>query len=99
MIKDIDKKLFKAIFDSYFKFIYNNNNITLWLCNTLMRLMNLLEATKNKALIKDALIIVLNLMQDIPLDHYEMNIKNFKNMTLNNRLEAKNLLKKVWDFN
>lgn len=98
MIKDFDKKLFKAIFDSYFKFIYNNNNITLWLCNTLMRLMNLLEATQNKALIKDALIIVLNLMQDIPLDHYEMNIKNFKNMTLNNRLEAKNLLKKVWDF-
>jgi len=98
VIKDFDKKLFKAIFDSYFKFIYNNNNITLWLCNTLMRLMNLLEATQNKALIKDALIIVLNLMQDIPLDHYEMNIKNFKNMTLNNRLEAKNLLKKVWDF-
>lgn len=99
MTKDFDKKLFKAIFDSYFKFNYSNNKITLWLCNTLMRLMNLLEATKNKALIKDAIIIALNLMKEIPLDPYEFNTKDLKNMTLNNQIEAKFLLKKVWDFN
>ncbi|MFX0176692.1 MAG: hypothetical protein ACFE85_10725 [Candidatus Hodarchaeota archaeon] len=65
----------------------------------LIRLMNLLEATKNKALIKDALIIVLNLMKDIPLDYYEINRKNLKSLTYSSRADAKCLLKKVWGFN
>ncbi|MFX1405944.1 MAG: hypothetical protein ACFFBW_03250 [Promethearchaeota archaeon] len=97
--KDFDKKLFKAIIDSYLKHFNNKNELNLWLCETLIKLMNLLKAIKNKALIKDALIIVLNLTRDMPLNNYNMHLKNFKNISLNNSIEAKHLLKKVWGLN
>jgi hypothetical protein len=96
--KYFDKKLFKAIFDSYFRQFHSKNNLTLWLCKTLMKLMNLLEVSRDKELIKDALIIVLNLMKDTPLDLYHKNTKNFKEMTLIKRLEVRHLLKNAWDF-
>lgn len=63
--------------DCYLKIIdfFQNKEINkdkreIWKNHSLIKLMNLLERTKNKALVANAIILILSLFEDIPPDTY-----------------------------
>ncbi len=66
-----------------------------WLCKTLKKLMILLEITKDVDLVKNSLVIVLNLIDDVPLDNFERVGKDIKNLPLYEREKIKRILKKT----
>lgn len=71
------------------------NQEHIWLCKTLGKLKVIIEITEDIDLIKNSLIIILNLLDDTPLDIYEKSGKDIKYLPLNEREKIKKLLKKT----
>lgn len=71
----------------------NKRYKNLWLSKTLKQLTILLDTTNDTFLIKNSLIILLNLMEDLPLDRFEKVGKDSKHLSLKERNKIKELLK------
>lgn len=65
----------------------------LWLCKILKKLMFLLNATQDTTLVRNSLIILLNLIEDIPLDRFEKIGKDLQYLSIKEKKELKKLLK------
>lgn len=85
---------YDKIFKVYSK-SYKNPHEILWLYKILNRLKFLLEITNNIELVKNSLIILINLLDNGPLDIYEKLGKDIKNLPTNERKKVKELLKKT----
>lgn len=92
MINNYEDWWYNKILKGYSK-VRNKRYETLWLCKTLKKLMFLLDTTNDTLLVKNSLIILLNLIGDFPIDRFENKGKNIKSLTQTERAKLKQLLK------
>ena len=92
MISNYEDWWYNKILRGYAK-ARNKRYETLWLCKTLKKLMFLLDTTNDTALVKNSLIILLNLIEDLPLDRFEKAGKDSRYLSKNERAKLKELLK------
>ncbi|MFW9946379.1 MAG: hypothetical protein ACFFDX_06065 [Candidatus Odinarchaeota archaeon] len=92
MISNYEDWWYNKILRGYTK-ARNKRYETLWLCKTLKKLMFLLDTTNDTSLVKNSLIILLNLIEDLPLDRFEKKGKDAKHLSQNERNKLKELLK------
>jgi hypothetical protein len=92
MINNYEDWWYNKILRGYAK-ARNKRYEALWLCKTLRKLMFLLDTTNDATLVKNSLIILLNLIEDLPLDRFEKAGKDAKNLSQNERNKLKELLK------
>ncbi|MFX0031182.1 MAG: hypothetical protein ACFE8E_13990 [Candidatus Hodarchaeota archaeon] len=83
---------YNKIFRGYAK-ARKNRYETLWLCKMLKKLMFLLNTTQDTTLVKNSLIILLNLFEDFPLDRFEKKGRDTKYLSQKEKNELKKLLK------
>ncbi len=67
----------------------------LWLYKILNRLKFLLEITKDIELVKNSLVILINLLDNGPLDIYEKLGKDIQHLSAKERKDVKDILKKT----
>ena len=85
---------YNKIFKEYSKSCKRPHEV-IWLYKILNRLKIILEITNNIELVKNSLIILINLLDNGPLDIYEKLGKDIKNLPTNERKKVKELLKKT----
>ncbi|MFW9770590.1 MAG: hypothetical protein ACFFFB_07140 [Candidatus Heimdallarchaeota archaeon] len=71
----------------------NNSYEMLWISKILKKLMFLLNTTQDTILVRNSLILLLNLIEDLPLDRFEKRGKDLKYLSLKEKNELKRLLK------
>ncbi|MFX1496852.1 MAG: hypothetical protein ACFFBH_04955 [Promethearchaeota archaeon] len=71
----------------------NNRYEMLWLCKILKKLMFLLNVAQDTTLVRNSLIILLSLIEDLPLDRFAKIGKDLKYLSLKEKRELKQLLK------
>lgn len=92
MINNYEDWWYNKILRGYAK-ARNKRYETLWLCKTLKKLMFLLDTTNDTALVKNSLIILLNLIEDLPLDRFEKAGKDAKYLSQDEKDKLKEILK------
>jgi hypothetical protein len=85
---------YRKIFREYSKSSERTHEV-LWLYKILNQLRILLEITNNIDLVKNSLVILINLLDNGPLDIYEKLGKDIKYLSTNERKNVKELLKKT----
>jgi hypothetical protein len=85
---------YEKIFKEYSKPRKKNLEVT-WLFNTLKRLKQILELTNDIHLVKNTLLILINLLDEGPIDNYEKVGKDIKRLTFKERENIKRMLKKT----
>ena len=85
---------YDKIFKEYSKSCKRAHKV-LWLYKILNRLKILLEITNDMELVKNSLIILINLLDNGPLDIYEKWGKDIKNLPIKERKKVRELLKKT----
>ncbi len=68
--EDFEIDCYLKILDYFQKDKVNNENTEIWKNQSLIEMMELLDQKKNKALVTNAIILMLSLFEDIPPDTY-----------------------------
>lgn len=79
---DFEMDLYSKILDVYQNKQLDKESIEIWKNKAYIDLMRVLERTKNKELVKNAIILILSLFEEFPIDRYEtygINTKELKN--------------------
>jgi len=85
---------YEKIFKEYSKPRKNKQEVV-WLCKILKKLKFLLDFTKDLDLVKNSLLILVNLLDEGPLDKYEKLGKDIRYLPSKEREKIKKLLNKT----
>jgi len=87
------------IWDYYYEKIKNQENKEIPISLLLIKLMRILRQTKNKPLIKKALLITISFFHDVPADYYENRGIEIKSLPKKDRKRALLLLRQEFLLN
>ncbi|MFW9867641.1 MAG: FaeA/PapI family transcriptional regulator [Candidatus Thorarchaeota archaeon] len=73
------------ILDYFQKEKDNREKIEIWKCHSLIRLMKLLNQTKNKTFVANAIVVILSLFEDIPPDTFNNRGVNLNRISVKDR--------------
>ena len=68
---DLEMYYYTKILDFYQSQEYDKDSVDIWKSKSYIELMQVLKRTNNKNLVKNAIILILSLFEDTPLDIYD----------------------------
>jgi len=68
---DLEMKYYTKILDFYQNQNFDKDTVEIWKSKSYIELMQVLKRTNNKNLVKNAIILILSLFEELPLDIYD----------------------------
>ena len=68
---DLEMKYYSKILDFYQNHQFDKETVEIWKSKSYIELMQVLKRTNNKNLVKNAIILILSLFEELPLDIYD----------------------------
>ncbi|MHA1192006.1 MAG: hypothetical protein ACTSP9_06875 [Promethearchaeota archaeon] len=68
---DLEMKYYTKILDFYQSQKFNRETVEIWKSKSYIELMQVLKRTNNKNLVKNAIILILSLFEETPIDIYD----------------------------
>ncbi len=78
---DLEMEYYTKILDFYQNQKFDKETIEIWKSKSYIELMQVLKRTHNKNLVKNAIILILSLFEELPLDIYESSGQSVRELT------------------
>ena len=88
-----EMELYSKILEVYQHRQFDKDSIEIWKDKSYIDLMHVLKLTNNKNLVKNAIILILSLFEDIPIDLYDTHGVNVKELKYEKKREYLSELK------
>ena len=91
--EDIESNYYNSIIDFFQNKRFDKVSTEIWKDKMLIKLMNVLERTQNRDLVRNAILIILSLFEDLPPDFYNNQGKSSASLSPQDKESFKTILK------
>ena len=82
---DLEMEYYTKILDFYQSQKFDKETVEIWKSKSYIELMQVLKRTNNKNLVKNAIILILSLFEDTPLDIYDTSGQSVRELKQDDR--------------